>query len=114
MINRRTLLKNGLLSAGAGIAASYLPPVEQLLKIMSSNIISKANADENGNPINYLSFHFMGAPARWCFDQFLKVKPGDSIISNLGVATNFASSGDTYTETEFSTVDFKGMPVPLL
>lgn len=112
--NRRKFLKNSIFTIGGGILGAQLPPVTELMKIMIKQFLNKASGIENTSKVNYLAFYLNGAPARWCFDQFLKTEANQSLVSNESVATNLTGESGSYSRPEYQTIDFMGLPVPML
>lgn len=98
-------------SSGA-ILGKYLPPFSQLSEIMAHHFIQRANANENSLQNNYIAFYFQGAPSRWCFDQFIKVRPQESIVSNDYVATQLTGENGILNRAEYTLVDYNGILVP--
>lgn len=112
--NRRHFLKQSIATSSLGLLSTQIPPVSQFLKLISDNIFNKANASNYGKSPNYIAFHLSGAPARWCFDQFLKTQNSQNIISNLGVATHLIGDNNSYANAAYSTIDIDSLPLPPL
>ncbi len=112
--NRRDFLIKSSLAIGGGTLFSQWPPIETLMRLISDQLIRKAMASGEDPLVKYLSFNLSGAPARWCFDQLVKTRTDQTIVSNPLVQTKLVGNGGTYTNTKYATVDYKGVLVPWL
>lgn len=111
-ITRRQLLRRGLLWGGAGLA---VPPIEQLLDIMTLGLIKQAHAESLGieGVRNYVNVNLTGAPMRYAFDQWLRTSHSESnLIYNPMVNTKMVASGGRVTGVEYGTFEKNGILVP--
>lgn len=110
--NRRSFLKNLGLTAAA--AAS---PIELLLNGITSNLISRALAEEAQIEVGkYILIQQFGAPPRWMYDLFLSPYGSveNDVMPNGSVGSELIASGGRYTDTTYATHKVKGINAPLI
>lgn len=113
--NRRQFLGGGLLFGFSGLAAS---PLEMLVKILTDDLISKAQAQEAGvvPTRNYVNLLLPGAPNRYVFDQWLQTDPNSTlkVLANPMNTTALLAANGNAVNTQYSTFNYKGLLVPTM
>ncbi len=110
--SRRDLLKSGTSTLG-GLAA--FPPFGRIMELMLRDLTSKSHAEEKAG-LFYMPIVFYGAPPRWTFDHFLATKESDlsKVIINPGAGNSLALKNGAFSESVYSTSNYKGVLVPPL
>jgi len=113
--NPKHIHRRGFLAgAGAFGMATFLNPAELLLRTMTADFISKAEAGTlDAAPRNYVNVMLMGAPSRYVFDQWLRTSDADpGIVFNPMVATRYTASGGRAGGVEYATFKYNNVLVP--
>jgi hypothetical protein len=109
---RRDLLR----AMGSGLA--LFTPVEMLAQTMINGMFAKAAAAAGGaRPRNYLVVNMYGAPARWGFDNPLRVNPGEALLPGAMVGTRFSDAevgANGQPKLAYATHDVNGLQMPHL
>lgn len=117
-INRREFLRKvGQTGVNVGVASGIasIAPFEQLLGIISQDLIRSARAEAAGQDPgrNYLNIYLDGGPNRFVFDQWIRTS-NDDLPLHFNPMTATAFSGGSGITGEYRTMNYRGYNVPHL
>ena len=100
--------------ASVATGATFLNnPMTIFFDHLMNGFVNRAMAETTGiNPRRYIYIQQPGAPPRWTFDLFLTPYEKKNFVSNPMVATKYIASGGRYTDSTYSTFNYKGINLP--